>query len=64
MQLNSKITEANWNNDDGCWNLTIRNPKTGAMRKDWAHVFINGTGEIGSRYLAIMEADDVHRHPE
>jgi cation diffusion facilitator CzcD-associated flavoprotein CzcO len=46
MQLNSKITEANWNNDDGCWNLTIRNPKTGAMRKDWAHVFVNGTGEM------------------
>lgn len=44
MQLNSKITEANWNDEEGCWSLTIRNPKTGAMRKDWAHVFINGTG--------------------
>jgi len=46
MQLNSKITEANWNNEEGCWSLTIVNPRTGSMRKDWAHVFVNGTGEI------------------
>ena len=46
MKLNSKITEANWNNEEGVWNITIRNPKTGAMWKDWAHVLVNGSGEI------------------
>lgn len=44
MQLNSKITEANWNNEEGCWNITIRNPTSGSMRKDWAHVLVNGSG--------------------
>jgi cation diffusion facilitator CzcD-associated flavoprotein CzcO len=48
MQLNSKITEANWNNEEGCWSLTIVNPKTGSMRKDWAHVFVNGTGILNN----------------
>ena len=57
MQLNSKITEANWNNEDGCWNLTIVNPKTGSMRKDWAHVFVNGTGERRTILLEKVEAD-------
>lgn len=45
MQLNSKITEAAWDNDEGHWNLTIVNPQTGATRKDWAHVFVNGAGK-------------------
>lgn len=45
MQLNSKVEEAIWNDQDGCYSLTIRNPKTGAMRKDWAHVLVNGSGE-------------------
>ena len=44
MQLNSKIEEANWSDADGCYSLTIRNPKTGSMRKDWAHVLVNGSG--------------------
>lgn len=44
MQLNSKITEAIWDNEEGCYHLTITNPKTGETRKDWAHVLVNGTG--------------------
>tara|TARA_R110002003_G_scaffold351_17_gene19030 strand:- start:22464 stop:23861 length:1398 start_codon:yes stop_codon:yes gene_type:complete len=48
MQLNSKITEATWDNDEGIWNLTIANPKTGDTRKDWAHVFVNGTGILNN----------------
>ncbi|KAF2032805.1 FAD/NAD(P)-binding domain-containing protein [Setomelanomma holmii] len=48
MQLNSKITEASWSNEEGIWNLTIANPKTGETRKDWAHIFINGTGILNN----------------
>lgn len=46
MQLNSKVEESNWSDEDGCWSLTIRNPKTGSMRKDWAHVLVNGSGKL------------------
>ena len=45
MQLNSKIIEARWDNAEGIWNLTIENPKTKEQRKEWAHVFVNGTGK-------------------
>lgn len=45
MQLNSKIVEARWDNDEGIWNLTIENPETGFRRNDWAHVFVNGAGD-------------------
>lgn len=51
MQLNSKIIEANWNSDEGRWDLTIQNPKTGAIRNDWSHVLVNGSGEILSLFL-------------
>lgn len=48
MQLNSKIVEIRWNENEGVWNLTIENPQTGEQRKDWAHVFVNGTGMMPS----------------
>ena len=51
MQLNSRIEQANWNDEDGCYSLTIRNPKTGSMRKDWAHVLVNGSGEPPTSHL-------------
>lgn len=44
MKLNSKIIEARWDDAGGIWNLTIENPKTKEQWKDWAHVFVNGTG--------------------
>jgi len=46
MQLNSKIIEARWDEAEGIWNLTIENPKTKETRKDWAHVFVNGSGML------------------
>lgn len=48
MQLNSKIVEARWDNEEGVWNLTIVNPRTKEQRKEWAHVFINGTGILNN----------------
>lgn len=44
MSLNSKIEEARWDDAEGVWNLTVKNPQTGEVRKEWAHVFVNGSG--------------------
>ena len=46
MKLNSKITETQWDDKEGIWNIKIVNPVTGEESKDWAHVFVNGTGTI------------------
>ncbi|KAF2790613.1 FAD/NAD(P)-binding domain-containing protein [Melanomma pulvis-pyrius CBS 109.77] len=48
MKLDSKIIEAQWDDAEGIWNITIENPKTKAISKDWAHVFINGTGILNN----------------
>lgn len=45
MQLNSKIIEAKWDDDEGTWSLTIEDTKTKENRKDWAHCLVNGTGK-------------------
>jgi hypothetical protein len=46
MKLDSKVIEAQWDEAEGIWNITIENPKTKEISKDWAHVFINGTGTV------------------
>ncbi|KAF2119710.1 hypothetical protein BDV96DRAFT_610597 [Lophiotrema nucula] len=48
MKLNSKIIETRWDDNEGIWNLTIENPQTKEISKDWAHVFINGTGILNN----------------
>jgi hypothetical protein len=44
IQFNSKITKAAWDQPKAVWNLTITDVVTGQERRDWAHVFVNGTG--------------------
>jgi hypothetical protein len=58
MQLNSRIEEAKWNDEDGCYSLTIRNPKTGSMRKDWAHILVNGSGGSVQAYFTDSAHDE------
>ncbi|KAF2737728.1 FAD/NAD(P)-binding domain-containing protein [Polyplosphaeria fusca] len=48
ISLNSKIVEAQWDENEGIWKLTIENPQTKEKRNDWAHVFINGTGILNT----------------
>ncbi|PVH95804.1 FAD/NAD(P)-binding domain-containing protein [Periconia macrospinosa] len=48
MSLNSKIEEAQWDDGEGVWNLTIKNPQNGEIRKEWAHVFVNGSGILNT----------------
>ncbi|KAF2708013.1 FAD/NAD(P)-binding domain-containing protein [Pleomassaria siparia CBS 279.74] len=48
MKLNSKIIEAQWDDAEGIWIITIETPKTKEISKDWAHVFINGTGILNN----------------
>jgi hypothetical protein len=44
MKLNTKVVEGRWDEEDGVWNITLENQKDKGRWKDWAHVFINGTG--------------------
>ncbi|TVY25630.1 putative sterigmatocystin biosynthesis monooxygenase [Lachnellula hyalina] len=46
VQLNSQIISAAWNDQEGKYNLIIRNPQTGEEREDWSHVLVNATGNL------------------
>ncbi|KAF2465279.1 FAD/NAD(P)-binding domain-containing protein [Lindgomyces ingoldianus] len=48
MKLNSKIVEARWDDTEGIWNITLENQVTKNTFKDWAHVFVNGTGILNT----------------
>ncbi|KAF2638749.1 FAD/NAD(P)-binding domain-containing protein [Massarina eburnea CBS 473.64] len=48
MKLNSKIEEARWDDAEGIWALGIKNPQNGEVRKEWAHVFVNGSGILNT----------------
>lgn len=45
MKLNTKAVEGRWDEDAGIWNITLEDQKDKSLSKDWAHVFINGTGK-------------------
>lgn len=64
MKLNSKIVEIRWDDAEGIWNITIENPQTKEVTKDWAHVVVNGTGThhfFLKKFPALMLH---HRHPQ
>ncbi|KAF2669324.1 FAD/NAD(P)-binding domain-containing protein [Microthyrium microscopicum] len=48
MKLNTKVIEGKWDETDGIWNITLENQKDKGVWKDWAHVFINGTGILNT----------------
>lgn len=48
MKLNTKVVEGKWDADDGVWQLTLENQKDKGRWKDWAHVFINGSGILNN----------------
>ena len=48
MQLNSKIVEARWNEEEGKWTITIENPITKERRTDWCNVLVNGSGILNN----------------
>ena len=48
MQLNSKIVEAKWDEEEGKWTLTIENPITKEKRTDWCNVLVNGSGILNN----------------
>ncbi|KAL6242201.1 hypothetical protein RBB50_010749 [Rhinocladiella similis] len=48
MKLCTKVTEINWDNNQGIWNITLQDMVTKRIWYDWAHVFINGTGILNT----------------
>ncbi|KAK5128236.1 hypothetical protein LTR85_002903 [Meristemomyces frigidus] len=48
IKLNSKVLEASWDEGQAVWNFIIEDPTTGETRRDWAHVFVNGTGILNN----------------
>jgi cation diffusion facilitator CzcD-associated flavoprotein CzcO len=48
MKLNTKVVEGKWDPEDGVWHITLENQKDKGRWKDWAHVFINGSGILNN----------------
>ncbi|KAH0843527.1 putative sterigmatocystin biosynthesis monooxygenase stcW [Fonsecaea pedrosoi] len=48
VQLNHFVQEASWDEDQGIWNIKVKDVLTGATKEDWAHVFINGCGILNN----------------
>lgn len=48
MQLNSKVVESRWNEEEGTWKIIIEDQQTKEKREDWAHCFVNGTGILNN----------------
>ncbi|KAK2745556.1 hypothetical protein FQN57_003681 [Myotisia sp. PD_48] len=48
MKLNEKVLEGVWDEEKGIWNITTENQVTKELSKDWAHVFVNGTGILNT----------------
>jgi cation diffusion facilitator CzcD-associated flavoprotein CzcO len=46
IKFQSKVVAARWQPDDGVWAITIQNTETGEQGEDWAHFFINGSGQF------------------
>ncbi|TID16122.1 CDP-diacylglycerol-glycerol-3-phosphate 3-phosphatidyltransferase [Venturia nashicola] len=44
MELDTKVVESRWDEEQGVWNITLEDQKTNGRYNDWAHVLINGTG--------------------
>lgn len=44
IKLQHKFESAIWDEDQGVWNVEVKDLKTGNVVKDWGHVVINGTG--------------------
>ncbi len=42
VQLKSRVLKAVWNEDEGIWEVDVN--VNGEVVKDWAHIFVNGTG--------------------
>ena len=48
MQLNTKVIEAQWDEQAGAWNIILENTTTGERNHDWAHILINGSGILNT----------------
>ncbi|KAJ5783021.1 cyclohexanone monooxygenase [Penicillium paradoxum] len=48
IRLNHLVTGAAWNEEEGIWNLEIKNRETGETLHDWGHILINGCGVLNN----------------
>jgi cation diffusion facilitator CzcD-associated flavoprotein CzcO len=48
MKLNTKVVEGRYDEEAAVWNITTENQTDKTQSKDWAHIFINGTGILNS----------------
>jgi cation diffusion facilitator CzcD-associated flavoprotein CzcO len=48
MKLNTKVVEAQWDEEKGIWHLTLEDQVNKGTWKDWCHCLINGTGILNN----------------
>ncbi|KAJ5738507.1 hypothetical protein N7493_001662 [Penicillium malachiteum] len=48
IQLNHQVTAAAWDENQGIWNVEVKNLNTGSVIQDWGHVLINGCGVLNN----------------
>ena len=48
MKLNTKIVQAQWDEEEGKWTITLENQNTKELTTDWCHVLVNGSGILNN----------------
>jgi len=61
IKLNTKVIGARWSDEEAVWHLTLEDQVTKEQWQDWAHVLVNGTGEI-LQSLRRLSSAHPHRH--
>ncbi|KAG9244397.1 hypothetical protein BJ878DRAFT_534602 [Calycina marina] len=64
MKLNSKIVEAQWNEEGGKWTITIEDQVSKELRTDWCNVLVNGSGILNNWKWPDIEGIDDFKGPK
>ncbi|KIX08858.1 uncharacterized protein Z518_03515 [Rhinocladiella mackenziei CBS 650.93] len=48
ITFETKVVQAEWDDSEGIWKLTLENQKTKEQWQDWAHCFVNATGILNN----------------
>ena len=61
MKLNTKVVEAQWDEEAGIWNVTLEDVQSKERWEDWCHVLINGAGILNNwKWPDIEGLHDFH----
>lgn len=46
VKLQHFVSGASWDEQNGIWNVEIKNMRTGTIEHDWGHILVNGSGVL------------------